>query len=108
MTPFHGNLCRDAIMKFNEQDRSSVVTLSAAKGLARWAQRCFAALSMTFPVLVGKFHHRVRPCSRYPNADAINRVLNEFYQPGSALLADRLSRLGPVTLSEAKGLLDGP
>ncbi len=31
MTPFHGNLCRDAIMKFNEQDRSSVVTLSAAK-----------------------------------------------------------------------------
>ncbi len=23
------------------------VTLSAAKGLARWAQRCFAALSMT-------------------------------------------------------------
>jgi hypothetical protein len=38
---------RHAIMKFNDQDRSGVVTLSAAKGLSRWAQRCFAALSMT-------------------------------------------------------------
>jgi len=27
-----------------------LVTMSAAKGLARWAERCFAALSMTvFP-----------------------------------------------------------
>ena len=26
------------------------VMLSAAKGLARWAERCFAALSMTVPV----------------------------------------------------------
>jgi len=49
----------DVMMKFNDQERSGVVTLSAAKGLARWAQRCFAALSMTLPVLVGKFHHRV-------------------------------------------------
>ncbi len=45
------------MMKFNEQDRLGVVTLSAAKGLFRWAQRCFAALSMTLPVLVVKFHH---------------------------------------------------
>jgi mannose-6-phosphate isomerase-like protein (cupin superfamily) len=44
-------------MKFNEQDWSSAVTLSAAKGLARWAERCFAALSMTLPVLVVKFHN---------------------------------------------------
>ena len=78
MTAFNGKLCRDTLMKFNEQERSSVVTLSAAKGLARWAQRCFAALSMTFPVWVGKFHYRVHQRSRYPNADAINRVLNEF------------------------------
>ncbi len=53
-------------MKFNEQERSGAVTLSAAKGLARWAQKCFAectlsearGLSMTFPVLVGKSHYR--------------------------------------------------
>jgi hypothetical protein len=31
-------------MDFNDQERSGAVTLSAAKGLARWAQRCFAAL----------------------------------------------------------------
>ncbi len=47
-----------SIMSFNDQDRSGGVTLSAAKGLARWAQRCFAALSMTFPVLVVKVHNR--------------------------------------------------
>src|SRR5713226_8086806 len=56
-----------AIMSFNDQDRSGGVTLSAAKGLARWAQRCFPfaalraaapALSMTVPVLVVTFHHR--------------------------------------------------
>src|SRR5260370_37163024 len=45
-------------MMFNDQDRSGGVTLSAAKGLARWAQRCFAAISMTFSVLVVKFHNR--------------------------------------------------
>src|SRR6266851_114064 len=37
------------IMKFHEQARSYGVTLSAAKGLARGAQRCFASLSMTTP-----------------------------------------------------------
>ena len=31
-------------MDFNDQERSGAVTLSEAKGLARWAQRCFAAL----------------------------------------------------------------
>ena len=45
-------------MNFNDQDRSGVVTLSAAKGLARWTQRCFARRGMTGPVLVGKFHYR--------------------------------------------------
>ena len=45
-------------MNFNEQDRSGAVTLRCAQGLARWAERCFAALSMTLSVLVGKFHHR--------------------------------------------------
>jgi len=47
-----------AIMNFHEQDRSGGVTLSAAKGLSRWAQRCFAALSMTVPVVGVTFHHR--------------------------------------------------
>ena len=32
-------------MKLNDQDHYHVVTLSEAKGLARWAARCFAALS---------------------------------------------------------------
>ena len=45
-------------MIFNEQDRECFVTLSEAKGLARWAQRYFAALSMTLPTLVGKTHNR--------------------------------------------------
>jgi hypothetical protein len=35
----------------------SIVTLSAAKGLARWAERCFAALRMTIWALVGKLYH---------------------------------------------------
>ena len=43
-------------MNFHDQDRQGVVTLSAAKGLSLWAQRCFAALSMTGPVLVVKIH----------------------------------------------------
>jgi hypothetical protein len=45
-------------MSFTKQDRSGVVTLSEAKGLARWVPRCFAALSMTGPLLVVTFHHR--------------------------------------------------
>jgi len=55
--PSHIIRPRHAIMNFHEQDRSGVVTLSAAKGLSRWAQRCFAALSMTFPVVVVKIHY---------------------------------------------------
>jgi hypothetical protein len=47
-------------MNINKQDRERRVTLSAAKGLARWAERCFAALSMTIPVVVVKFHHVAR------------------------------------------------
>ena len=46
------------IMIFTKQDRSCVVTLSEAKGLALRAPRCFAALSMTGPLLVVTFHHR--------------------------------------------------
>src|SRR5438477_13023992 len=41
-------------MNFNNQDRHCFVTLSAAKGLSRWAQRCFAALSMIVLVLIVK------------------------------------------------------
>ena len=44
-------------MNFHDRDRQGVVTLSAAKGLSLWAQRCFAALSMTGPVLIVKIHH---------------------------------------------------
>ena len=55
---------RVRIMNFNDQDRQCCVTLSAAKGLARWAERCFAeltlseanVLSMTGPVLIVKNH----------------------------------------------------
>jgi hypothetical protein len=42
---------------FNDQDRQCVVTLSAAKGLSRWAERCFASLSMTVPTLNIKIHN---------------------------------------------------
>ncbi len=45
------------IMNFDKQDREYFVTLSAAKGLALLAARCFAALSMTVPVLVSKLHY---------------------------------------------------
>jgi len=59
-----GFLYMGTIMIFNDQDRQCVVTLSAAKGLSRWAARCFAeftlerseGLSMTGPVLIGKNH----------------------------------------------------
>jgi len=66
-SPHYLSPAKSAMMKFNEQDRSGVVTLSAGaaalsaakgKGLSRWANRCFAALSMTVPVLGGIFHHR--------------------------------------------------
>src|SRR5258708_28895011 len=48
-------ICRGPIMIFNKQDREYFVTLSrfaslrvnSPKGLSRWAERCFAALSMT-------------------------------------------------------------
>ncbi len=38
-----------AVSKNNTDDEigPSTVTLSEAKGLSRWAERCFAALSMT-------------------------------------------------------------
>ncbi len=54
------------MMNFNDQDRQCCVTLSAAKGLARWAGRCFAALSMTGPVLIVKNHHHARTHSFHP------------------------------------------
>jgi len=55
------------MMNFHKQDREWIVTLSAAKGLSRWAQRCFPfatlrasahSLSMTGPTLVVKIHYR--------------------------------------------------
>ena len=59
--PFHPALVPGTIVlydEFYEQDRSYFVTLSVAKGLSRWAARCFATLSMTRLVLVGKVHNR--------------------------------------------------
>ncbi len=41
-------------MNNNNQDRSGLVTLSAAKGLTGQVARSFAALRMTRPALVGK------------------------------------------------------
>ena len=38
----------------------NTVTLSAAKGLSRWASRCFAALSMTGWVHLKRFCWRIR------------------------------------------------
>ena len=47
-------------MNVPNQEREYVVTLSEAKGLSRWAARCFAALSMTILALVGNVHYRAR------------------------------------------------
>jgi hypothetical protein len=60
-------------MNFTEQDRSGAVTPPRSEGLSRWAQRCFAALSMTLkddkkavirfsPLVVGEADHGL--CSR--------------------------------------------
>jgi hypothetical protein len=46
-------------MKYTDQDRQCFVTLSAAKGLARWVHRCFAALRVTESVLIVKNHNRL-------------------------------------------------
>jgi pimeloyl-ACP methyl ester carboxylesterase len=81
-----------SIMNFHDQDRSGGVTLSpfaslrvnSAKGLARWAQRCFAALSMTFPVLSGKFHLRdTCPPGRVPTAFPHEQYVENQAQTGS-------------------------
>jgi len=53
-------------MNFDKQDREYIVTLSAAKGLLRWAERCFASLSMTILVLVVKVHYRGTTPRRSP------------------------------------------
>src|SRR6266704_4992554 len=45
-------------MNFPTQHRYRVVTLSEAKGLSRWADRCFASLSMTVPTFNGNIHYR--------------------------------------------------
>src|SRR5216683_5692172 len=47
LTTEWGNMRGPVLMNIANQDRSGGVTLSAAKGLARGAARCFAALSMT-------------------------------------------------------------
>ncbi len=49
----------------------SVVTLSTAKGLARWTERCFAALSMTEPMLVGNVHQGEEMLSDQPLSNGI-------------------------------------
>src|SRR6266852_7943411 len=41
------SLCNSELASGASCVRHSSVTLSAAKGLSRWVQRCFAALSMT-------------------------------------------------------------
>ncbi len=41
-TFYVGTEIEGAIMKFTDQDRQCFVTLSAAKGLSRWADRCEA------------------------------------------------------------------
>src|SRR5713101_5999234 len=41
------SLCNSELASQASCVRHSSVTLSVAKGLSRWAQRCFAALSMT-------------------------------------------------------------
>jgi hypothetical protein len=55
-SPTHPHVHPLSLQNFPTPHRSSIVTLSAAKGLACWAERCFAALSMTGQVVGAKFH----------------------------------------------------
>jgi hypothetical protein len=61
-------------MNFTDQDRECCVTLSGAKGLVRWAKRCFAALSMTVPTLVVNLHHRA-PSSKDEDALSLYGII---------------------------------
>src|SRR6266568_6532852 len=45
-------------MNFNDQNRQCFVTPRLAKGLSRWAERCFARRGMTVPTWNGKIHNR--------------------------------------------------
>src|SRR5260221_10073689 len=92
------------MMGFNDQDRSGGVTLSAAKGLTRRAQRSFPfaalkasahALRMTFPVLGVTFH----------NAGACCKSLLQLCTPRVSedkFLQDRSLRLLLVYRSEER------
>ena len=67
-TRFAQVFCLPGMMNFHTQHRSSVVTLSEAKGLSRWAERCFPiatlrasahSLSMTGPTLNMKIQNTI-------------------------------------------------
>jgi hypothetical protein len=87
-------------MTFNKQDRECVVTLSEAKGLARWAQRCFASLSMTGLVLAVKILYRAGApkavgARHVPTPSAMNGAATPA--PGSSKCARERGREGPQT-----------
>src|SRR2546422_5087331 len=84
------------IMNFHKPHRECVVTLSAAKGLSRWAQRCFAALSMTAPALVVKIHYRgellivIQPQERKEKtAERVRRRVDSNFFKENAIRAHR-------------------
>src|SRR5438067_6529505 len=82
-------------MSFNDQDRQCVVTLSAAKGLWRWAERSFAALRMTGPVLIVKSHYedtrKGTSCmSTEENKAIVRRYLEEAWNKGNVGIIDEL------------------
>jgi hypothetical protein len=60
--------------------------LSAAKHLTQRTPRCFAALSMTWPMLLVKVHHRVLVAARDKDQDA---MMNFHEQDRSGCHAER-------------------
>jgi Fe-S cluster biogenesis protein NfuA len=87
------------MMIFNKQDRECVVTLSAAKGLARQAQRCFAALSMTIPVLVVKVHSRPAYLQRF-HTPRWARHINVYEATGAVVLLGTVCGKEEVTVMQ--------
>src|SRR5579863_5979441 len=95
-------LAKCSVQAFYSQNREGLVTLSAAKGLSRRAERSFAALRMTLfrvtttgPILLGKFIIMSVPTSvllRHPMLvgpfDRIRLLYQDVF--GHCLVRDRL------------------
>jgi hypothetical protein len=93
MRPGGDTLSSWPIMNFHKQDWEFFVTLSEAKGLSRWAARCFAALSMTGPILVVNVHIQVAELPA-PTLVVQEDVVYTTYSPIPLAYAELVKTLG--------------